>query len=99
MYKNLKLYALAVVLFCGCVANAQVILKSNDKAICYDLIKSGHQFVKVTGYDSLGKEQFQFVNYNIINVDSVNRQILFGRSRSVPFGHAYVDTSITSFSG
>lgn len=99
MYNNIKLYLLVIASFAGLTANAQVTLKANDKAIRYDLIRSGYQFVKVTGYDSLGREQFQFVNYNMIKVDSANRQILFGRSRTIPFGHEMVDTSITSFTG
>jgi hypothetical protein len=99
MHKHLKLYVSIIALLAASVASAQVTLRSNDKAIRYDLIKSGQQFVKVTGYDSLGKQQFQFVNYNIIKVDSANKQILFGRSRSIPFGRYMIDTSITSFAG
>ncbi len=99
MHKKLKLYTFAAAVFCGLAAHAQVTLKANNKGIRYDLIKSGHQFVKVTGYDSVGKEQFQFVNYNIIKADSVNKQLIFGRSRTIPFGHEMVDTSIINFAG
>ena len=99
MKNILKLCGLLAIAFCNYAASAQVTIKSNDKSIRYDLIKNAHVFVKVTSFDTLGNVQYQFVNDNIIKTDSVNRQILFGRSRSIPFGHQYIDTSVTAYTG
>ena len=79
--------------------NAQVTIKANDKLIRYDLIKSSHYFQKVSTYDSLGKIKYEFVNENIIKVDSANGKIIFSRTRQVPYGRILIDSSVTSHLG
>lgn len=88
-----------VVSFFSVTASAQILIKADDKSIRYDLIKPAHYFQKVTGYDSAGAIIYEFVNENTIKVDAGNQQIIFSRSRQIPFGQNYLDTSTLNISG
>lgn len=76
-----------------------VIVKANDPSIRYDLIKPDHTFDKVMTFDLSGKLISEFINEDLIKVDSVTKTYSFIRSRQVPIGHIYNDTSVITSSG
>jgi hypothetical protein len=94
-----KLLLLLFFIFSTLLLNAQVVIKANDKSIRYDLIKSSHYFQKVTSYDSLGDIKYEFMNESIIKADSANGKIIFSRTRQIPYGRLFSDSSIISYSG
>lgn len=95
-----KINMLVVLLNFITIARAQVInIKSNDKSVRYDLIKPVHDFDKVMSFDLTGRLTSEFINENLVKVDSVRHYISFIRSRQIPMGHIYTDTSVTSTSG
>lgn len=58
MMKKVSIAAIPLILFFTLGTQAQVLLKFNDTAIRYDLIKPSHTFSKVTSFDSLGRQNY-----------------------------------------
>lgn len=86
--------AFFLLLFLNLSAQAQVMLKSNDPAIRYDLIKPSHTFSKVTTFDSAGKKTIEFVNDKVTEVDPATHAITFYRFRQAPVGRFIKDVSV-----
>lgn len=72
-----------------------IVIKPGDKIIRQDLIKPSHDLYKAFGADSLGKIKYEWVNDQVISIDSATGQIVFARSRQVPVGSFSADTSVT----
>jgi hypothetical protein len=88
------LWILAIVL----VGNAQSTIEPGDRNMRPDLIRPSHDFYKNVITDTAGRILYEFMMENVITIDSVNKRILFARSRQVPVGSFSTDTSITDLS-
>ena len=77
---------------------AQVIVKPGGPLLRSDLIRSSHYYYKAILTDTLGNIVYQWVNDQVISVDSATGRITFARSRQVPVGSYSTDTSITDLS-
>jgi hypothetical protein len=77
---------------------AQQVIKPGDPILRSDLIRSSHNYYKAVSTDSLGILQYQWVNDQVITVDSAAGRIIFARARQVPVGSYSTDTSITDLS-
>lgn len=85
--------------FFGIIAHAQILIKATDKSVRYDLIRSSQHFEKVTIYDSGRAVTEEWINENLTKVDSSNGQIIFARSKQIPFGQQISDSTTISTSG
>ena len=90
---------LAIAAFYGFTGRAQQIAQQvitpGDKLIRYDWIRSSHDYYKNVTTDTSGKLMWEFMMDDVTIVDSVHQQILFARSRQVPVGNFFADTSVT----
>jgi hypothetical protein len=77
---------------------AQLIVKPGDPLLRSDLIRSSHNYYKGIFADTLGNIIDQWVNDQVISVDSATGRITFARARQVPVGSYSTDTSITDLS-
>lgn len=77
---------------------AQTIIKPGDNTIRYDLIKPSHDFYKLVRSDTSGNITYEFMMEDVTTIDTVNKRIMFARSRQIPVGSFSTDTSITDFS-
>ena len=75
--------------------HTQVVIKPGDKIIRQDLIRPSHDFYKAFGSDTSGNIKYEWVNDEVISIDSATGRITFARSRQVPVGSFSTDTSIT----
>jgi hypothetical protein len=90
----MKLF-LPLLLIVYTTAHSQTIVKPGDAIIRQDLIKPSHNLYKAFGADSLGNIHYEWVNDEVISIDSATGRITFARSRQVPVGSFSTDTSIT----
>jgi hypothetical protein len=75
--------------------HTQTIIKPGDKIIRQDLIRPSHDFYKAFGTDTSGNIKYEWVNDQVISIDSATGRMTFARSRQVPVGSFSTDTSIT----
>ena len=90
----MKFFFFPILLISPVLAHTQSILKSNDPAIRYDLIKPGHNVESVIQFDSLGNKSQEYLADNYIVRDQNTGQIALVRSSSDETTKAqYIDTS------
>ena len=77
---------------------AQTIVKPGDPLLRSDLIRSSHTYYKAVVTDTADNIVYEWVNDQVISVDSAAGRIIFARSRQVPVGSYSTDTSITDLS-
>lgn len=77
---------------------AQTILRPGDKRIHPEWLKPSHDYFRTIVLDSTGQVRFDFVMEDFTIIDSAAGQIIFARSRQVPPGSFFVDTSVTDLS-
>jgi hypothetical protein len=77
------------------VGHTQTIIKPGDKIIRQDQISPSHDFYKAFGADTSGNIKYEWVNDQVISIDTATGRITFARSRQVPVGSFSTDTSIT----
>lgn len=77
---------------------AQTIIKPGDPLLRSDLIRSSHTYYKSVMTDTPGNIVYEWVNDQVISVDSALGRITFARARQVPVGSYSTDTSITDLS-
>lgn len=73
-------------------------IQPGDPLLRSDLIRSSHNYYKAVMTDSLGNIVYQWVNDQVITVDSATSRITFARARQVPVGSYSTDTSVTDLS-
>jgi hypothetical protein len=76
-------------------AHAQTIIKPGDQIVRQDLIKPSHNFYKAFWTDTLGNIKDEWINDEVISIDSATGGVTFARSRQVPVGSFSTDTSFT----
>jgi len=91
----ISLAALAALLLFPGHSKAQLVVKPGDPLLRSDLIRSSHNYYKAINTDSLGNILYEWVNDQVISVDSVAGRITFARSRQVPVSSYSTDTSVT----
>ena len=77
---------------------AQTIVKPGDPLLRSNLIRSSHTYYNAVFTDTLGNIVYQWVNDQVISIDSAAGRITFARARQVPVGSYSTDTSITDLS-
>jgi hypothetical protein len=87
---------LALVILCQ--SQAQQIIQPGDPILRGDLIRPSHHLNKAFSADSAGNITAEWVNDEVITIDSAAGHIIFARSRQVPIGYYFTDTSITDLS-
>ena len=75
--------------------HAQTIIKPGDKIVRQDQIRPSHDFYMAFGADTSGNIKYEWVNDQVISIDTATGRITFARSRQVPVGSFSTDTSIT----
>jgi hypothetical protein len=75
--------------------HTQTIIKPGDKIIRQDLIRPSHDLYKAFATDTAGNIKYEWVNDQVISIDSATGRITFARSRQVPVGSFSADTSVT----
>jgi len=75
--------------------HCQIPIKPGSPIIRNDLIRSSHCFYKAFMADSTGRIIYEWVNDQVIRIDSTAGRITFARSRQVPVGSYFTDTSVT----
>lgn len=91
----MKLF-LTTLLVAVCMAgHTQTIIKPGDKIIRQDLIRPSHDLFKAFGADTSGHVNYEWVNDDVISIDSATGRMTFARSRQVPVGSFSTDTSVT----
>lgn len=80
------------------VVKAEVIVKPGDPLLRSDLIRSSHNYYRAVFTDTSGRIIYEWVNDQVISVDSAAGRIIFARSRQVPVGSYSTDTSVTDLS-
>ncbi len=75
--------------------HTQTIIKPGDKIIRQDLIRPSHDFYKAFSADTSGNIKNEWVNEQVISIDTATGRITFARSRQVPVGSFSTDTSIS----
>jgi hypothetical protein len=78
--------------------HAQTTVRPGDRILRQDLLQPSHDFYQVIVTDTTGAVRYEFVNDDVIRVDSVQRRIIFVRNRQEPVGNFSTDTSITDLS-
>jgi hypothetical protein len=91
----MKLFLTSLLLGVFTVAYTQTSIRPGDKIIRQDLLKPSHEFYKAFGTDTLGNIKYEWVNDQVISIDSATGRITFARSRQVPVGSMSTDTSVT----
>lgn len=91
----MKLFLVTLLMGLFTAGYTQTIIRPGDKIIRQDLIKPSHDFYKAFGADTLGKINYEWVNDQVISIDSATGRITFARSRQVPVGSFSTDTSVT----
>ena len=89
---------LALIIISQSHAQQKQTIRPGDPILRSDLIRSSHIFYKSFTTDSLGNINNQWVNDDVITVDSAAGHIVFARCRQVPVGSYSTDTSITDLS-
>jgi hypothetical protein len=77
------------------VGHTQTIIKPGDQIIRHDEIRPSHDFYKAFGADTAGNIKYEWVNDQVVTIDTATGRITFARSRQVPVGSFSTDTSIT----
>jgi len=91
----ISLALLAALLLSSGRSTAQTIVKPGDPLLRSDLIRSSHDYYKAVTTDTAGKIIYEWVNDQVISVDSAAGRITFARQRQVPVGSYSTDTSVT----
>lgn len=94
----ISLALLAGLLLSSGRSRAQIIVKPGDPLLRSDLVRSSHYYYKAVMTDTAGNIVYQWVNDQVISVDSAAGRITFARARQVPVGSYSTDTSITDLS-
>ncbi|HEV2481201.1 MAG TPA: hypothetical protein VGS79_16120 [Puia sp.] len=94
----ISLALLAILLLAPGRNKAQTIVKPGDPLLRSDLIRSSHTYYKAVVTDTADNIVYEWVNDQVISVDSAAGRITFARARQVPVGSYSTDTSITDLS-
>lgn len=94
----MKIFLISVLATIHLFGYAQYVIKPGDKIIRCELLKPSHEYYKNVATDTSGKMMWEFMMEDVTTIDSVNKRIVFARSRQIPPGIFSVDTSVTDLS-
>lgn len=88
-----------LLLFCTKLGFSQILIKSTDKLIRYDLIKPKNYYCSTAIYDTAGKIVNRFISNYVIRIDSAKNELLFIRYTPWDIGKFSLDSSVYNNSG